>query len=78
LTGIAPPQLLWFRIGSPPEEKKQLIEVIRARAEHISKFGLPYKFGGDTLEEGGMDCSGAMLYLFSNMGFSDMPRTSFD
>lgn len=69
---------LGFSSDQSSEEMKQLIEVLRARADHISKFGLPYKFGGDTLEEGGMDCSGAMLYLFSNMGFSDMPRTSFD
>jgi cell wall-associated NlpC family hydrolase len=74
------PRRSGFGFGSdqPSEEMKQLIEVIRARADHISKFGLPYKFGGDTLEEGGMDCSGTMLYLFSEIGFSDMPRTSFD
>lgn len=62
----------------PSDEMLQLLSVIRARAEHISKFGLPYKFGGDHPGEGGMDCSGSMQFLLSDIGFKDMPRTSFD
>ncbi len=69
-----------FFIGSPKpsEEMLQLLSIIRARAEHISKFGLPYVFGGDHPSEGGMDCSGSMQFLLSDIGFKDMPRTSYD
>ncbi len=56
----------------------ELLSVIRARAEHISKFGLPYVFGGDHPSEGGLDCSGAMQFMLSDIGFKDMPRTSYD
>ena len=62
----------------PSEEMLQLLAVIRARAEHIAKFGLPYVFGGDHPSEGGMDCSGSMQFLLSDIGFRDMPRTSYD
>lgn len=62
----------------PSEEMLQLLSVIRARAEHISKFGLPYKFGGDHPSEGGMDCSGTMQFMLTDIGFKDMPRTSYD
>lgn len=54
------------------------MEVIRRRAEAISSFGLPYVFGGDHPSEGGLDCSGAMKYLLSDLGFRDMPRTSYE
>jgi len=69
-----------FFLGNPKpsEEMLQLLSIIRARAEHISKFGLPYVFGGDHPSEGGMDCSGSMQFLLSDIGFKDMPRTSFD
>ncbi|MEM1442889.1 MAG: NlpC/P60 family protein [Verrucomicrobiota bacterium] len=62
----------------PSNEMMQLISVIRARAEHISRFGLKYKFGGDHPEEGGMDCSGTMQFMLSDLGFDDMPRTSYN
>jgi len=69
-----------FFLGNPKpsDEMLQLLSVIRTRAEHISKFGLPYKFGGDHPGEGGMDCSGSMQFLLSDIGFRDMPRTSYD
>lgn len=69
-----------FFLGNPKpsDEMLQLLSVIRTRAEHISKFGLPYKFGGDHPGEGGMDCSGSMQFLLSDIGFKDMPRTSYD
>lgn len=69
---------LFFGTPQPSEEMLQLLAVIRARAEHIAKFGLPYVFGGDHPSEGGMDCSGSMQFLLSDIGFRDMPRTSYD
>jgi len=67
----------FLRNGKPSEEVFQLIAVIRARAEHLSRYGLVYKFGGDHPTEGGLDCSGTMKYLLGDIGFSDMPRTSY-
>ena len=67
-----------FGSNKPSEEMLQLLDVIRERAETISRFGLPYVFGGDHPNEGGLDCSGAMKFLLSDIGFTDMPRTSYD
>ncbi|MEX2580918.1 MAG: NlpC/P60 family protein [Verrucomicrobiales bacterium] len=61
----------------PSDEMLRLIAVLRARAEHLSRFGLSYKFGGDHPSEGGMDCSGTMKFLIAELGFKDMPRTSY-
>jgi hypothetical protein len=68
----------FFGAPKPSEEMIELLGVIRDRAEHISRFGLPYVFGGDHPNEGGLDCSGAMKFLLSDLGFRDMPRTSYD
>ena len=67
-----------FSSGKPSEEMLRLLNVIRERAETISKFGLPYVFGADHPSEGGLDCSGTMKFLLSDIGFPDMPRTSYD
>ncbi len=67
----------FFDNGKPTEAEVELVSIIRARAEYLSRFGLTYKFGGDHPSEGGMDCSGTMKYLLSEIGFSDMPRTSY-
>ena len=68
----------FFSSGKPSEEMIQLLNVIRERAEAIAKFDLPYVFGGDHPSEGGLDCSGTMQFLLSDIGFKDMPRTSYD
>jgi len=67
----------FFRGSEPAPEEMQLLTVIRERAETISGFRLTYKFGGDHPSEGGMDCSGTMQFLLSDIGFDDMPRTSY-
>ena len=74
----APKRTFFWGEPDPSPEMLQLISVIRTRAEHISGFGLPYRFGGDHPKEGGLDCSGAMKFLLNDIGFSDLPRTSFD
>lgn len=72
------PRGSFFGTPKPSPEMLQLLNVIRERAEHISKFRLPYVFGGDHPSEGGLDCSGAMKFLLSDLGFREMPRTSYD
>ncbi|HRQ88016.1 MAG TPA: NlpC/P60 family protein, partial [Bacteroidia bacterium] len=67
-----------FGSSKPSQEMLELLNVIRQRAETIATFRLPYVFGGDHPSEGGLDCSGAMKYLLSDIGFGDMPRTSYD
>lgn len=67
-----------FSSNKPSDEMLQLLDVIRKRAEAISTFRLPYVFGGDHPNEGGLDCSGAMKFLLSDIGFRDMPRTSYE
>lgn len=67
----------FFDNGKPTQAELELVSIIRARAEVLSRFKLTYKFGGDHPSEGGMDCSGTMKYLLSEIGFSDMPRTSY-
>ncbi|NNE91102.1 MAG: hypothetical protein HKN23_05600 [Verrucomicrobiales bacterium] len=53
------------------------VQEMRSRAESISRMGLPYKFGGESPAEGGMDCSGTMQYLLTGMGVPNVPRTSY-
>jgi len=66
-----------FGEPKPSDEMLQLITVLRARAEQVSRLGLAYQFGGDHPTKGGMDCSGTMKYLITDLGFRDMPRTSY-
>lgn len=40
-----------------------------------SLLGTPYKWGGNSPEEGGMDCSGYMVYVFKHFNIS-LPRTA--
>ena len=67
----------FFGTSKPSDEMLELLSVIRARAEHISKFHLPYVFGGDHPSDGGLDCSGVLKFMLGDIGFSDMPRTSY-
>mgnify|MGYP006081214031 CR=1 FL=1 len=67
----------FFQSGKPSEDMLQFIAVVRQRAETLAKFNLTYKFGGNHPSEGGMDCSATMKYLLADLGFSDMPRTSY-
>ena len=53
------------------------IDVIRRRAESLARLGLPYRFGGNSPSDGGMDCSGSIQCLLSPLGYPGIPRTSF-
>lgn len=67
----------FFQSGKPSQDMLQFISVVRQRADALAKFDLTYKFGGNHPSEGGMDCSATMKYLFADLGFTDMPRTSY-
>lgn len=67
----------FFQSAKPSKDMLQFISIVRQRAETLAKFNLTYKFGGNHPSEGGMDCSASMKYLFADLGFSDMPRTSY-
>lgn len=67
----------FFGNNEPSPEMMQLVTVIRARAEAVARLGLKYQFGDEHPTQGGMDCSGTMEYILSDIGFSDIPRTSY-
>lgn len=43
------------------------------QSEATDYLGVPYVWGGDSLDEGGLDCSGYVYRVLRNMG-SDIPR----
>lgn len=60
------------------DDEGPTLRVLREEAHRLSELGLTYKFGADHPDEGGMDCSGAMQHLLSNIGIDGVPRTSYD
>ncbi|GMA35598.1 C40 family peptidase [Demequina litorisediminis] len=40
--------------------------------------GTPYVLGGETLDEGGLDCSGLVQLSLSALGVTDVPRVARD
>lgn len=39
---------------------------------------LPYRYGGEHPDEGGMDCSGTVQWVFQSLGYKSLPRTADD
>lgn len=39
-------------------------------------LGVPYVWGGESLDEGGLDCSGLVLRALADLGVTDVPRTA--
>ncbi len=56
---------------------EQFVLAVREHADGLSKEGFPYIFGGDSPSDGGMDCSGTMKYLLSQLGIKNVPRASY-
>ncbi|AEE44816.1 C40 family peptidase [Cellulomonas fimi] len=40
--------------------------------------GVPYVWGGESLDEGGLDCSGLVLRALADVGVTDVPRVARD
>lgn len=57
--------------------QNNFLVALRQRAEQLARQGLPYVFGGSSPAQGGMDCSGTMMHLFSGLGVRNIPRTSY-
>lgn len=51
---------------------------LREEAHKLANEGLTYKFGSDDPDDGGLDCSGAMQHLLTEIGIKDVPRTSYN
>lgn len=41
-------------------------------------LGVPYKWGGNSPEDGGMDCSGYMVKVYKETAGIDLPRTTYE
>ncbi|WP_448059123.1 C40 family peptidase [Cellulomonas hominis] len=41
-------------------------------------LGVPYVWGGESLDEGGLDCSGLVLRSLADIGVTDVPRVAKD
>ncbi len=54
------------------------LQKLRDEAHRLSDLGLTYKFGADDPKQGGMDCSGSIQHLLSNIGIDGVPRTSYN
>ncbi len=70
---VAPPT----NPDSVPSGVDPLVFELRRRADQLAQKGLRYRFGGSSPREGGMDCSGTMMYLLQSLGFQNVPRTSY-
>lgn len=59
----------------PPSGGGQRKHLLQTCAR-VARMGLPYRFGGESPAEGGMDCSGTIHYLLVNIGYQHPPRQS--
>ncbi len=64
-------------VSSTNAQNNEALNHIRLGAEQIAQLGLPYVFGGSHPSDGGMDCSGCLMHLLSNVGITNIPRTSY-
>lgn len=59
---------------SYPPKVKKMIEI----GLELTKRNLTYQYGSSDPKQGGMDCSGTMYYLLTQMGVQSVPRSSDD
>ncbi len=57
---------------SLPEAAKKIID----SALSVTSLNLPYVFGGNTPQAGGLDCSGFVQYTLTQAGIKNVPRQS--
>jgi len=70
VSSIAPEDLVEY--SKQPEKIQALIDY----ALGLTQKGLGYKYGSNTPERGGMDCSGTIQHALSGVGLS-LPRSSY-
>tara|TARA_R110000850_G_scaffold256505_2_gene382405 strand:+ start:223 stop:951 length:729 start_codon:yes stop_codon:yes gene_type:complete len=51
---------------------------LREEAHRLADMGLSYQFGSDDPDEGGLDCSGVIQHMLTDMGVKGVPRTSYN
>jgi hypothetical protein len=49
----------------------------RALLHALTAVGMPYRYGGHSMEHGGFDCSGLVYWAFNYVG-ANMPRPTYD
>lgn len=72
VVSIEPDDLVEYEAETEPVRK--LIEV----ALDLTKEKLAYRFGSNSPEKGGMDCSGTIQCALMRFGFNEVPRSSSD
>ncbi|WP_082096376.1 C40 family peptidase [Demequina gelatinilytica] len=50
-------------------------DLVEAARQYL---GTPYVWGGESLSEGGLDCSGLVQLSFKDLGITDIPRVAKD
>ncbi|WP_152222369.1 C40 family peptidase [Pseudomonas sp. SCB32] len=58
-----------------PTEGRRSMDTTRIIARAYELIGKPYRWGGESLEEG-FDCSGLLVYLYSSIANRKLPRTT--
>jgi len=53
------------------------VQLLWDRCHYLSKQRLRYDFGSDSPYNGGMDCSGTVQFVIKSLGYSDVPRASY-
>lgn len=48
-------------------------DLVEAATQYL---GVPYVWGGESLDEGGLDCSGLVQLALADLGITDVPRTA--
>jgi HAMP domain-containing protein len=61
-----------------PEPWEVIADKIISAGLALQKFGVPYAFGGDSFQEGGLDCSGFTKMLYDLFAGTKMRRVSGD
>jgi hypothetical protein len=61
-----------------PEAWETIADKIIAAGLALGKFNVPYKFGGDNFQEGGLDCSGFTKLLYDLFAGTKLKRVSGD
>ncbi len=72
--GVDPAQYAALAGGSPGTGAATGQGLVEAAKKYL---GVPYVWGGETLDEGGLDCSGLVLRAMADLGVGDgVPRTA--